>query len=67
MARYLGQMELLPLPAPQRVPFQLQLPLISGFWWGLVVCPKKLAERHLPAPATGSGLRNSYNAHDTIP
>jgi hypothetical protein len=31
MARYLGQLELFPLPKPRRVAYQLQLPLMVGY------------------------------------
>jgi hypothetical protein len=45
LARRRGQMELFPLPAPKRVPWQLSLPLAGGMYWGAVVCPRMLAER----------------------
>jgi hypothetical protein len=40
MARLLGQLELLPLPKPRRVTYQLQLALTGGYWWGLLGRPE---------------------------
>jgi hypothetical protein len=40
MARWLGQLELFPLPEPRREAYQLQLPLRGGYWWGLVGRPE---------------------------
>jgi len=40
MARWLGQLELLPLPKPRRAAYQLQLPLIGGRSWHLMKRPE---------------------------
>jgi hypothetical protein len=40
MARLLGQLELFPLPERRRVSYQLQLPLMGGYWWGLLARPE---------------------------
>src|ERR1700688_4362461 len=34
MARWLGQLELFPLPKAKPAPCQLRLPLTGGYWWG---------------------------------
>jgi hypothetical protein len=36
MARWLGQLELFPLPKPRRAAYQLQLPLIGGRFHGFL-------------------------------
>jgi hypothetical protein len=40
MARWLGQLELFPLEKPKPAAFQLNLPLMGGYWWGLLARPE---------------------------
>lgn len=40
MARLLGQLELFPLEKPKPAALQFPLPLIGGYWWGLLDRPE---------------------------
>jgi hypothetical protein len=39
MARVLGQLELFPIEKPKPAAFQLRIPLMGGYWWGLLERP----------------------------
>jgi hypothetical protein len=45
VARWLGQLELFPLPKPRRVAYQLQLPLMGGYLLGRPEVEKRVEER----------------------
>jgi len=51
MARLFGQLELFPLEKPKPPALQFPLPLIGGYWWGLVGRPEveKTAEQRAGA------------------